>query len=100
MAAKAKPRAQDASSVRQSVTLPAQLAVEVRRVAKERHLTTSRALVVLAQRGIEAEAEARTNLKKTFGQFMAETDPERRAEAGKDLIREIFGKEAIEDSVR
>ena len=38
-------------SVRQSVTVPATLAADVRRVAKERHVTLSRALVDLAERG-------------------------------------------------
>jgi hypothetical protein len=88
------------SSVRQSVTIPAELAVEVERVAKKRHLTMSRALVVLAQRGVEAEAAARAQLNETYRRFMAENDPQRKNEAGKDLIRAIFGKDAIaEDSV-
>jgi len=55
----------------------------------------SRALVVLAQRGVEAEATARANLSATYRCFMAEADPERKAEAGKDLIRAVFGKDAI-----
>jgi hypothetical protein len=60
----------------------------------------SRALVALAQRGVEAEAAARENLKVTYRRFMAEADPERKGEAGKDLIRAIFGKDAIaEDSI-
>ena len=80
---------------RQSVTIPAQLAVEVERVARKEHLTTSRALVVLAQRGVEAEAAARANLNATYRRFMAEADPERKNEAGKDLIRAVFGKDAI-----
>lgn len=55
----------------------------------------SRALVVLAQRGVEAEAAARENLNATYRRFMAEGDPQRKGEAGKDLIRAIFGKDAI-----
>jgi hypothetical protein len=89
-----------ASSVRRSVTIPAQLAVEVERVARKKHLTMSRALVVLAQRGVEAEAAARANLSATYRRFMAEAEPERKNEAGKDLIRAVFGKDAIaEDSL-
>lgn len=88
------------SSVRQSVTIPAELAIEVERLAKKQHLTMSRALVALAQRGVDAEAAARDRLKSTYRQFMAETDPERKGEAGRDLIRAIFGKAAIaEDSI-
>jgi hypothetical protein len=60
----------------------------------------SRALVVLAQRGVEAEAAARKNLNATYRRFMAESDPERKGAAGKELIRSIFGKDAIaEDSI-
>jgi len=53
------------------------------------------ALVVLAQRGVEAEAAARKNLNTTYRRFMAEADPQRKGEAGKDLIRAIFGKDAV-----
>jgi hypothetical protein len=100
MNSRVKSSSRKAASVRQSVTIPAQLAVEVRRVAKERHLTTSRALVELAQRGVEAEAESREDLNATYVRFMAEGDPKRKSEAGKDLIRSIFGKDALaEDSI-
>ena len=89
------------ASVRQSVTIPARLAGEVRRVAKERHLTMSRALVSLAERGVEAEAAARADLMATYDRFINEHDPVRKGEAGKDLIRAIFGKDALaEDPVR
>jgi hypothetical protein len=82
------------------VTIPAQLAVEVERVAKEQHLTTSRALVFLAQRGVDAESADRANLNATYRRFMAESDPAQKGEAGKDLIRTIFGKDALaEDSI-
>ena len=89
------------ASVRQSVTMPAQLAREVRRVAKERNVTMSRALVTLAERGVEAEATARAKLTAAYEQFMAEGDPARKSEVGKDLIRAIFGGAAIaEDPLR
>jgi hypothetical protein len=60
----------------------------------------SRALVVLAQCGVQAEAAARDELNATYRRFMAEADPERKGDAGKDLIRAIFGKDAVaEDSI-
>jgi hypothetical protein len=95
MKSRAKSRPRTTSSIRQSVTIPAQLATAVRRVAKEKHLTMSRALVVLAQRGVEAEMAARDDLKATYHRFMSEADPTRKGEAGKDLIRAIFGQDAI-----
>jgi hypothetical protein len=90
-----------APSVRQSVTIPAKLAREVRRVAKERNVTMSRALVTLAERGVEAEAAARAKLAGAYEQFMAEGNPAKKVEAGEELIRAIFGKSAIaEDPLR
>ena len=68
-------RTRTASSVRQSVTIPAQLAVEVERAA------------------------SRANLGATYRRFMAEGDPERKNEAGKDLIRAIFGNDAIAEDL-
>src|ERR1700686_3306244 len=56
-------------SVRQSVTIPAGLAREVRRIAKERKVTMSRALVTLAQQGVEAEAAGRAMLAAAYEQF-------------------------------
>jgi len=86
------------ASVRQSVTMPAQLAREVRRVAKERNVTMSRALVTLAERGVEAEAAGRAKLTAAYEQFMAERDLARKSEAGEDLIRAIFGRTAIAEN--
>ena len=70
-------------------------------MAKEKHLTMSRALVILAERGVAAEAEAREALHASYHHFLSESDPERKNEAGRDLIRAVFGKDAIaEDSLR
>jgi len=87
-------------AVRQSVSIPAPLAAEVRRVAKERHLTISRALVTLAERGVRAEREAKADLNSAYRKFLKEREPSKKDEAGKQLIRAIFGKDAIaEDSI-
>jgi hypothetical protein len=93
-------RATQAKTVRQSVTIPAPLVATVRRVAKQRHLTMSRALVSLAERGARAELDAKRNLTATYKRFLDEQEPARKNEAGKDLIRAVFGKDAIaEDTV-
>ena len=81
--------------VRQSVTIPGPLAIEVRRVAQERQLTMSRALVALAETGVRAEAEAKENLKAAYRRFMDEQEPARKEEAGKNLVRAVFGKDSI-----
>jgi hypothetical protein len=80
--------------------MPSTLAADVRRVARERHVTMSRALVVLAERGVRAEAEAKQQLKAAYRTFVEEAEPQRKNEAGRELIRAIFGKAAIaEDSI-
>ena len=97
-----KPAAKRTSrSVRQSVTIPATLAREVRRVAKERKVTMSRALVTLAEQGVEAEAAERARLAAVYEQFISAEDPATKSEAGQELIQAIFGKAAIaEDPLR
>ena len=95
------PRTSRAKAIRQSVTIPAPLVAEVRRVAKERKLTMSRALVSLAERGVQAESDSKQNLKSAYKRFMAEQESGPKNDAGKDLIRAIFGTDAIaEDTFR
>lgn len=55
----------------------------------------SRALVALAERGVQAEIDAKENLQATYRRFMKEQEPALKEKAGKDLIRAIFGKDAI-----
>jgi hypothetical protein len=100
MAGNAALRKSRRKPLRQSVTIPAPLAAEVRRVASERHLTVSRALVSLAERGVRAERDAKENLKTSYLRFVKEKNPSKKDEAGRDLIRAIFGERAIaEDTV-
>ncbi len=99
MQTRSKARPRTAVSVRQSVTIPAQLVIELERVAKREHLTVSRALVLLAQRGLDAESAARTQLNGTYRRFMAEADLDRKGEGGKDLIRAIFGRSALAEDL-
>lgn len=81
--------------------MPAELAAEVQRVAKERRVTKSRALVALAERGVRAEAEAKEQLRTSYRRFIAEKEPALKNEAGLELIRSIFGSDSIaEDTVR
>ena len=61
----------------------------------------SRALVELAERGVRAEADAKERLQSSYLRFVNETELARKNEAGRDLIRTIFGKDSIaENSVR
>ncbi len=61
----------------------------------------SRALVSLAERGVQAEREAKANLEAAYRRFLMEQEPSKKDQAGKDQIRAIFGTDAIaEDPVR
>ncbi|HEY3458193.1 MAG TPA: hypothetical protein VGK64_26670 [Bryobacteraceae bacterium] len=82
-------------TVRQSVTIPKALAAEARRVAEAKHLTFSAALVFLAERGVRAEREAQETLQRNYRRYLKEQDPGRKLQAGDDLIRSIFGADAI-----
>jgi hypothetical protein len=64
-------------------------------LTKERRLTISRALVTLAERGVQAEKDAKKNLDSVYRRFLKEQEPSKKEEAGRDLIRAVFGKDAI-----
>src|SRR5712692_4662669 len=92
---RSKPR-----SIRQSVTIPAALAAKVKRVAKRQNLTVSRALISLAELDVRAEQDEKERLKASYGRFLKERNPDKKDQAGRDLIRTIFGDNVIaEDSV-
>jgi hypothetical protein len=55
----------------------------------------SRALVALAELGVRAEADAKEQLKAAYRRFVSETEPVPKHEAGRELIRAIFGKDSI-----
>ena len=57
----------------------------------------SRALVELAERGVRAEAEAKLQVDAAYQRFLDEREPDRKNEAGRELIRSIFGKDSIAD---
>jgi hypothetical protein len=60
----------------------------------------SRAVASLVARGVQAERGEKANLEAAYDRFMNESDPSHREVAGKDLIRAVFGKDAIaEDPV-
>jgi hypothetical protein len=72
----------------------------VRRVAKERNLTMSRAIIALAERGVQAERDTQQTLRDAYRRFLREPELRKKEEAGRDLIRAVFGKDLIaEDSI-
>jgi metal-responsive CopG/Arc/MetJ family transcriptional regulator len=97
---RSKPSAGKKPSIRRTVTIPSRLASEIDRIAKEKQLSPAATLVQLAARGLQAETATRQKLAAQYDRFMNEDDKVRKSEAGKDLIRTVFGSDAIaEDSV-
>jgi hypothetical protein len=47
---------------------------------------------------VRAEQEAKENLAAANGRFLKEKEPMKKEEAGRDMIRAIFGKDSITNS--
>ncbi len=77
--------------VRQSVSLPADTARQVRRLAKNRRLSANRIIVELVEEGIEAQKRKQREFFELAGRFRTATDPKDVQRLGDDLGRMIFG---------
>jgi hypothetical protein len=78
-------------TVRQSVSLPANVAVQVRTLAKKRRLSASRMLVELIENGMEAEKRKQQEFLELAGRFRGANDPEEAKRLGEQLGRMVFG---------
>jgi hypothetical protein len=78
-------------SVRQSVSLPAKTAAQVRSLAKTRRLSSNRMLVELIENGIEAEKRKQQEFFELAERFRNATDPEEAKRLGDALGRMVFG---------
>ncbi len=67
-------------------------------MADEGSLTLALALVALAERGVQADLDARAKLDTAYAKFVAEPDQSRKDAAGMELIRSIFGADAIAEN--
>jgi len=77
--------------VRQSVSLPAKVASQVRTLAKTRRLSSNRMLVELIENGIEAEKRKQQEFFDLAERFREATDPEETKRLGDELGRMVFG---------
>lgn len=93
------PRSGATKSVRQSVTLPVALYTEVRRFARQQNVSQSRALIDLAARGLRAETEARDRLESAYEAFLASNETADKVNAGRELIRAVFGNAALAPNI-
>jgi hypothetical protein len=77
--------------VRQSVSLPAKIAAQVRTLAKTRRLSSNRMLVELIENGIEAEKRKQQEFLELAERFRNAVDPEEAKRLGDELGRMVFG---------
>ncbi len=77
--------------MRQSISLPANVAAQVRILAKARRLSASRMLLELIENGIEAEKRKRQEFFELAERFRNTTDPEEVKHLGDQMGRMIFG---------
>lgn len=77
--------------VRQSVSLPATVASQVRIMAKSRKLSATRMLVELIENGIEAERRKQQEFFELAERFRSESNPEAAKRLGDELGRMVFG---------
>jgi hypothetical protein len=78
-------------TVRQSVTLPAKIAAQVRTLAKTRRLSSNRMLVELIENGIEAQQRKQQEFFELAEKFRNAEDPEEAKRLGDELGRMVFG---------
>jgi hypothetical protein len=78
-------------TVRQSVSLPSNVAVQVRTLARTRRLSANRMLVELIENGIDAEKRKQQEFFDLAERFRAATDPEEVKRLGDRMGRMVFG---------
>jgi hypothetical protein len=77
--------------VRQSVTLPAHVAAQVRSLAKARRLSANRMLLELIENGIDAEKRKQQEFFDLAERFRSATDPKDVKRLGDEMGRMVFG---------
>jgi len=78
-------------TVRQSVSLPATVASQVRTMAKTRRLSANRMLVELIEVGMEAQKRKQQEFFELAERFRGAADPEDAKRLGDQLGRMLFG---------
>jgi hypothetical protein len=78
-------------AVRQSVSLPATIAAQVRTMARTRRLSANRMLVELIENGIEAEKQKQQEFFELAERFRSATDPKEVKRLGDQMGRMVFG---------
>jgi hypothetical protein len=77
--------------VRQSISLPAGVATQIRSMARKRRLSENRLIVELIEAGLEAQKQKHQQFFELAERFRNETDPEAAKRLGDKLGRMVFG---------
>lgn len=78
-------------TVRQSVSLPSNVAAQVRKLAKARRLSANRMMLELIESGVEAERRKQQEFFDLAERFRSATDPEQVRRLGDQMGRMVFG---------
>ena len=78
-------------TVRQSISLPANVAAQVRSLAKARRLSANRILLELIENGMEAEKRKQQEFFELAEGFRMATDPDDVKRLGERMGRMVFG---------
>ena len=79
-------------TVRQSITLPAKVATQVRTMAKRRRLSANRMLIELLEDGLEAQKQKEKAFFQLAERFRAADDPKEVERLGEELGQMVFGR--------
>lgn len=78
-------------TVRQSISLPANVAAQVRSLAKARRLSANRMLLELIENGMEAEKRKQQEFFDLAERFRNASDPQEVKRLGDEMGRMVFG---------
>jgi hypothetical protein len=78
-------------AVRQSVSLPSNVAAQVRSLAKTRRVSANRMLVELIENGMEAEKRKQREFFDLAERFRSASDPQEVKQLGDQMGRMVFG---------
>ena len=77
--------------VRQSVSMPASVALQVRNMARTKRLSANRMLLELIENGIHGEEQKQERFFALAERFRGAQDPELAKRLGDELGRMVFG---------
>jgi len=77
--------------VRQSISLPANVAAQVRSLAKARRVSANRMMLELIENGMEAEKRRKQDFFDLAARFRSATDPEEVKRLGDQMGQMVFG---------